>query len=327
MGEQIANALTEIGFRLHPSGFATALFERYPVIATVKRLNKSIQIQFRISTDATTPGAARRELKKLLRTILKSSATVSSTGESLSILAFVKALNDTPEMLNNALLETVRTLEANGIAPRQACAICKQETCDSLALYKDCFAPVHRSCIKGAIENDAKEINRNLQSGSYFTGIIGALLGVIVGIIPNLLSIWFLHYVIAYLFALIPICGYYGYKMLGGKMNISALVITLVLSVAGVYFMQILRLVMEVMKEYYTTFIWAFGASFKYVFSDIGVLLDLTRDSLLEFLFLGLGIFIAWRTIRRTNADDEFRVKTMEDTIVPYPEDADLRSL
>jgi hypothetical protein len=76
--------------------------------------------------------------------------------------------------------------------------------CDSLAVWNNAYTLVHRECVERSLGGQAEAVGRNKASGSYFTGILGALLGVIVGTIPNILAIYYLETVWSVLFALIP---------------------------------------------------------------------------------------------------------------------------
>ena len=53
----------------------------------------------------------------------------------------------------------------------------------------------------------------------------------------------------ALLFALIPLCIYYGYKLLKGKMNKVVIVLTVILSVLSVYMIEMLLLAYYIVAE------------------------------------------------------------------------------
>ena len=137
----------------------------------------------------------------------------------------------------NALVQGLR--EA-GATPPVVCPLCKGAGCDSMALISDNFVPTHRACVEQMVQGTRRQAEQQTASGNYVTGLIGALLGGLVGTLPNILAALLLHRVIAILYALIPIFAYYGYKLLKGKMNKGAFVCTLLSSAVNLFVMQYL---------------------------------------------------------------------------------------
>jgi hypothetical protein len=99
-------------------------------------------------------------------------------------------------------------------------------------------------------------------------------------------------------------------------MDKTAMISTLVLSVLGVYFIQAMLGTMYIMAEYSWPLSRAFSFSFTYVLDNIA---EVTADSLTEFLFFGLGIFIAWNDHPRTNDDEVQQIEAVKNTVTPYP--------
>lgn len=130
-------------------------------------------------------------------------------------------------------------------------------------------------------------------------GIIGGILGAIVGVLPSFLSVVLVEKIYALLFALIPLCIYYGYKLLKGKMNKVVIVLTVILSVLSVYMIEMLLLAYYMVSDYgllISEAIQLVGASLL----EPSVWTAMTMDALTSFLFVALGIWIAWGRISRT---------------------------
>lgn len=134
--------------------------------------------------------------------------------------------------------------------------------------------------------------------GSYVTGAIGAFLGIIVGTVPTICTIMLTEQIFALLYALIPICGFFGYRLFKGRLNRWAIGITVIFSVLSVYWMMIIIQVLVPL---------GYGLSLS---ESLGVILpqlgsfdfwiNMTVHSASSFLFLLIGIFIAWSTMTKT---------------------------
>ena len=120
----------------------------------------------------------------------------------------------------------------------------------------------------------------------------------------------------ALLFALIPLCIYYGYKLLKGKMNKVVIVLTVILSVLSVYMIEMLLLAYYIVAEGFLI-----SEAIQIVWASLlepSVWTAMTMDALTSFLFVALGIWIAWGRISRTAGTE---VKTMDQvmaTVTPY---------
>ncbi len=193
-----------------------------------------------------------------------------------------------------------------GLLPRDRCPYCRQSGCDALSFAKGGYGAVHYRCLQDAAARERDKADSNLQNGSYLLGVVGAFLGMIVGSIPSFLTIAFMQMEYAVLFALIPLCAYFGYKLFRGKMNKAALVVSILMAILGVFLLYFELIIFSVMHEY--------GASFSQVMSVMPSLLrdgevwaSILTGALQEFLFMGLGIFFVWRLISSTaagNADN-----------------------
>lgn len=186
-----------------------------------------------------------------------------------------------------------------GIHPLDCCPVCRNGNCDVASFLQGSFRGTHRHCLQGKADAAATAAEENLQSGSYLTGILGAIIGMLVGTLPSLLTILFADSIYALLFALIPIGAYFGYKLFRGRMNKFALLVSILAAVFGVFLLNFELMIYYLINDYYFTFKEALG----FLLEELAYgeyWLSIARDSLLEFFFAALGVLFAWRLISRT---------------------------
>ena len=206
----------------------------------------------------------------------------------------------------------VSTLRENGISPADTCDISGSAHPDSLCLIAKSltvsYQPVCAAVVKNENHQAQEQVERNELSGNYVTGFIGALLGMLVGLIPNLLTIIYAESIYAILFALVPICAMFGYKLFRGKMNTASIVIGIVLSLIGVLLIPYLETVFYLVRDEGFALGEALSLTARF-FTDPANLSDpeisgpLGKELLQLVLFMALGIFVSWRLMRsKTNS-------------------------
>lgn len=224
---------------------------------------------------------------------------------------------DFQQVFQEAAAAVTEALKRRGVMPSKTCPICGKSDCDILVAYKGGYEASHKNCMEQVVSHVKNKAEKSVSEGNYFTGIIGGILGAIVGVLPSFLSVVLVEKIYAILFALIPLCIYYGYKLLKGKMNKVVIVLTIILSVLSVYMIEMLLLAYYMVSDYgllISEAIQLVGASLL----EPSVWTAMTMDALTSFLFVALGIWIAWGRISRTAGTD---VKTMDQvmaTVSPY---------
>lgn len=197
-----------------------------------------------------------------------------------------------------------------GYVANPRCPICGEKDCDCAIFLGREFRFAHRACVD-TLDSDADaETKKSQKQGSVLLGILGAFLGMLVGTLPNLFTILSMEMEYSLLFALIPICSYFGYKLLGGKMKRPIpLIVSIVMSVIGVIMLLFEAVTIISMKEY--------DIPAKEFFNCLGLLMaepdvwsDLLSNCFREFLFTALGLFVAWRVISSTPAQNKQNAAT-----------------
>ncbi len=244
----------------------------------------------------------------------------AGVGEKTAIfqLRFKKA-EDPCEVLAAALNTVTEVLRENGLAPADTCALTGAARPDSLSLVSVgdhyAFQPVSAAALRAGSDREREKAEDNELNGSYALGLIGALLGMLVGLVPNLLTIIGTETIYAILFALVPICAMFGYKLFRGRMNKASIVITLLMSLLGVPLIEFLEMVIYLMREYAATLGEALSFSAE-AFRDPSFLSEAAPDLLQLLLFMALGVAFASGVIfKQTNGlklrDDEVRLASL----------------
>lgn len=121
-------------------------------------------------------------------------------------------------------------------------------------------------------------------------GLAGAVLGGIIASIPSFISVYFFHYMIAYLYILIPMGVYYGYTKLGGKLDgIVPPIFTAVFSIGAVFGVEIVYYYFE-LKKFYKSMGVSFSEVIDFRFNDMELI---TGDTAFALVCVVIGIFVA----------------------------------
>ena len=293
-------ALSQLGFQT-AQNFCVGTWRNYAVAVTpFSAKNYSMFVAIRVSQEQA------KELKKSLKAALK-----AAVGDRVLIgsvqpnyvqctLKFGKVEEAAKDF--EAQVEPVTAaLWQNGVGPADTCAVTKAPNPDSLCLINaPGFAGYQPVCAAAVRQEDYKlqeKTEENENNGSYGTGIVGALLGAAVGIAINVLIIVLLHFISAWLFALIPIFAFLGYKLLKGKINKASMAIVIAVSILSLPVMVILWLAFEVMKEYNAPF----GEALRFGLESITnpeMLSAMSGDLIKMVIFMAIGVFISWGAMR-----------------------------
>lgn len=210
-----------------------------------------------------------------------------------------------PRQVPEALELLLEILKNNDCMPPDCCRICALSSPDSYMLLPGSgYDAVHRVCVDRLHTETAHQAQVN--PGSYLTGAIGALIGAVIGALPSILLICTLGVISAWAFMLIPICTYYGYKLLRGKMTGAVTVISILFSFVGLAF------VLFVWDIATNLIVYDFGLSaairLSAYYATVGFSLSywswLLADLFDILLFFVLGIVFSISIIRKNNRRD-----------------------
>lgn len=222
-----------------------------------------------------------------------------------------------------ALNALTASLRESGITPPDTCALTGASRPDSLCLVSLngalSYRPVCAAAIREKGTRTREKAEENQANGSYVLGFVGALLGMLVGLIPNVLGIIYTERIYGLLFALVPLASMFGYKLFTGKMSKGSIVIVIVLSLLGVVLIPWMELAFYLVRDYGATVGEGLSYAAQYMLEP-DVLSDLGGELLQLLLFMALGIWIAWRTMSgQTNNSQVMGTEAQLATLRPNP--------
>jgi|GEM_PF-3425526 len=219
------------------------------------------------------------------------------------------------------------------------CSHCNQDGADTYMLQDEIkLSPIHIACepaiiarINDEIQQQIAQIKEESDDGNYLLATLTAVLGGVVGAIPAFIALFFFHYFVWVLFALIPLGAAFAYKMGNGRRNkfmpfiVSKL--TLITTISLVFLDMYLTIhqmlveygILDELVEYgylatavlpFNYFIdllmYSFESNPSYLLRDMGMALFAAV----------VGIGIAWNYMTRTNNK---KIRELEAQLVATP--------
>ena len=287
----------------------TGAYRGYPFLARLKAQKLSV-----LTTVITISGKFPVKVGKQLRKQLPKRCGFSWNPRPTLICS-----GQGEELFTNftSAMETVTAAfqEAGVSAPEDKCAFCGQSGCDALAIRNGAYTPVHRTCCQEQSYAAAAKAEDNAQNGNYLTGIIGAILGGVVAILPSLLTIWFMEKIYAALFFLIPLGIYYGYRLFKGKMNKAVGVITIILSLIMPIVLELLVFYISVATTYGILPSILDTTALYFQLYTVG---EMFTDMIMSYVFVIFGGVVTFQQITRTSVQDVADAAAVLDTMAPY---------
>ena len=284
---------------------------------------KGLAVDFAVRLPSKTSSAGKE-----IRRILKDQGWKKISLQRLTKNALVFIFNfgkatDLSAYLRDALDAITAAMRQAGVAPADTCAITGAARPDSLCLMQVegvlSYQPVCAAAMRDKNEQTRAQTEDNQLNGSYPLGIVGALLGMIVGVIPNVFVIIVSGTIYSLLFALVPLAAMFGYKLFKGKMSKASVVIVILVSLLAVLLIPTLQNTYAIMKYYGETAVEAFHSAVAWMLLP-GSLADMSAELLQLLLFMGLGIWIAWRFISgQTNSSQMMDSAARQATLRPNP--------
>ena len=275
-------------------------------------------IHFAVRTDKKDNRLRKALLSAVKERCPKRCASCLNLGSSIAFNMKFQRKESYQTQLTDYLNAMADALRQAGVQPALTCAHCGAQNPDSLCLVGTAYQPVHASCVRNAKEDAVEKAQLNQESGSYLTGTLGAIVGTLVGLIPSVLTILFMERIYALLFALVPLAAMFGYRLCKGKRSKASIGIIIVLSIIGVLALQIIVATISVARDSSATFAETASWVVPYLLSGEGMSTLLTSgDTLVEFLFMVLGIFFAWKYIAQTNEGSVAAANAVASTLRP----------
>lgn len=283
------------------------VWEGYPFSAHVERAKEpgTVSFDFRL-----TASLERALFKELQRSLPNGSQLIAAGGSGYRLVCSGRPLRKCEMPLSSVLSTLTRGFQNAGVAPSALCPICHQGGCDAYADIGG-YTAVHRACVESMARDTRSQAETALRSGSYVTGFIGALLGGLAASIPTIIASW-AGWLVAYLYALIPLGAYYGYKLFRGRMNRGAFVCTCIASVLHLFTIEQVTFYIAVHEAFD---IWPSIIDSILFYGQIMEPADIAASMAMSALFMGLGLWISWGRIRQTAYTDLGSVNTVQSTL------------
>lgn len=277
------------------SNSAYGVYNGYPFAANFQaRAGGAIGVGLRV--DGKGGAKFVRSVRKALP---KGCAFLAANTDSYTLSCAARN-GDLTEAFTAAMDTVTGKMRETGLRAPEACPLCKQGGCDATAMLGGVYVPTHRACVEAHGSSAQARAEKELQ-GNYFTGFLGAVLGGAVGALPAILCLNFTNYYVAYLYALIPLAAYFGYRLFKGKMDSGAMVCSILASLVNLFTVEFSNVFIQLglVRGAIPTVGFAWRVFQDYV-QDRGFIASV----LMEVLFLGLGVWFAWGQLRRTAHHD-----------------------
>lgn len=317
----VLSAISQLGFESLGNTFY-GTWNGYAI--TLRKLSaKTFYVDAAVRLEKATAELRRTLAKAVKEQGLRIGGTEGFTKNRISFSLSFSGKDEALPRLRERLDVITAALRDSGAHPADSCFLTGASRPDSLCLIQDrgvfSYQPVNASAMREKETQTREKAEDNQVNGSYTLGFIGAVLGMLVGLVPNLLTIVFADSIYSLLFALVPICAMFGYKLFRGKMNAASVIIVVVLSLIAVPLMLCLELAIYIVQDFSVTFGEAMVGSLQ-LLAEPEVLGELTGEILQRFLFMGLGIWVAWRFMsNQTNRSALQNTSAQLATLRPNP--------
>ena len=196
------------------------------------------------------------------------------------------------------------------LTPPAECPLCHNTGCDAYAFLEEAYRPTHAACVKNRLQLPSKdETLPSMVTGRYSTGILGALLGAFIGILPLLAQVMAQGKLTTPLYAFVPILSALLFRLLRGKANRAFSAICVLLSsFVAVYIMEIF-LYWVVLSSGAGHLIGFWESALLYFSSHS--LQQTARDMFFTLLFTLVGFFPSTVILRRYAANGTVGGKTI----------------
>lgn len=314
----VSEALARLGFE--PSGHVRfGLWDGYAV--TVRHSAPYYDFDLAVRADRKDKSAAKAVRARLKERCGKTVLGCVNHGDHFTFPITLHKKPSVADQLETALNEITAAMRAQSVAPADTCAVCGREHPDSCCLVST-YQPVHAACVRTTADAARQESAGSAQQGSYLTGIVGAVLGVLVGLVPSLLSILLFDRIYTALFVIVPLLAALGYRRFRGKRSGESIGIIILLSLAGVVLLELLAVTISFKQEFGMTFVSAMRFTLNNIFTRIGIGV-LLQENLAELFFMAIGVFIAWPFLSRSSRGREAQAETASRTLHPLSGSAD----
>ena len=269
---------------------------------------------------AVVPGSITKEMSDKFKELAKpyGNPVINNDTGTLQIMERAFKKKKRIESIAAAAEAMPNILKQLGVYLNLLCIHCGQGSCDTYSLVDGVPKPIHSACAQRQIDQLIYEIEDNRINGGYGLATLAAFGGALVGAVPSFISIYVFDYLVALLFALIPLAAAFAYQRARGVANkfmpfivsVWSLVAAVLLVFVNLYFWehQMWTYSGHLLTLQYE---WGFSGMMPVGMYIDGLVYDLINyadfrtDVLLDLgqvvFFCAIGIAISWKYMSRTN--------------------------
>ena len=141
-----------------------------------------------------------------------------------------------------------------------------------------------------------KKVETKEISGSYVTGIIGAIIGGAIGAVPWIIAYIYGNMMIALLAILIAGGAYYGYKICKGKITKK---VTIIITIISIIIVALVTLLIIPVILIHTEGMNTNMATIQYLYQDEEFTSGIIRDTLIAIVFTAVGVAVVNSSIKK----------------------------
>ncbi|RJX25255.1 MAG: hypothetical protein C4537_04585 [Acholeplasma sp.] len=200
-----------------------------------------------------------------------------------------------PEKIEAYMTKITAAMSALDLKNLIHCPFCGNEDTDAKRVVKGSLVHVHEQCAKDFYEKIIERVEAEEKSVANLPkSLLFALFGAVVGLIPTFISALFFNYMLAILYALIPLGAFYGFKKGGAAKNgyVPYLIAGISLVVSLLFIVWL-----------YNTGAAGLGMTFSEMLEVPENRTEFFGDLGTSALFTGIGVLIVWKNMsKQTNA-------------------------
>lgn len=200
-----------------------------------------------------------------------------------------------PEKIGAYMTKITAAMSALDLKNLMHCPFCGNEDTDAKRVVKGSLIHVHDQCAKDFYEKVIERVEAEEKSFANLPkSLLFAVFGAVVGLIPTFISVVFLNYMLAILYALIPLASFYGFKKGGAAKNgyVPFLIAGISLVVSLLFIVWL-----------YNMGATGLGMTFSQMLEVPENRSEFISDLGTSALFTGIGVLIVWQGMsKQTNA-------------------------
>ncbi len=220
--------MQELGF--HPvDTVAMGVYKEWPLTIRLKEN----QLELRIAVPTQAKACLKKLKEKELEHITWSFEKDTEPQMGYVLVADMQMPSDfyVKSTVHTALSAVVLCLEQGNYTPQTTCALCTGASCEGWAYVNEECRAVHRHCLSNKLSLPEQDVTIKQKTyGSYWRGILGALLGATLAALPNwaqALSDASLNQI---LYIFLPFMAVLLYRLFRGKANLAVAGISVLLA-------------------------------------------------------------------------------------------------